>query len=403
MTEHHNRAYHRKRCRPRRHPRPKHPNAVITGWFGQKLDSTHAQVTITGEGFGDLTGSVKLIANGLGSKVATVVSWTENAIVVVAPVNKTITSATVYVLDERGRDKKAVTTKNRETRSTSASSPTWTIVTIDDSESAITITGTHLDDVEDVFLYDNDAEQFIEAAAFALDGSDLVIEWPASFVSPIVTVVLSNGNGGDVTVTDPDPSLERAANGILTDVSTSVVGNSSIVSLIGSDLGDEAGSVVLVRDGGELEPVTVISNGWSPTVVQVAATPDTEYENVILTRSDEEIATLATSFPASFHSLSTVPTFVVAYDPQTDVLTITASEPLFFGENNLVYSTVQYGSGYAVGTADGALVVISPTVLTVPSADVHIVGPNTIVDHMDFYNGFGLYASWDRLITIAAA
>jgi len=400
----HDRDYHRAHCHPRKHPRPAKPNAVITGWFGQKLDSTHATVTITGEGFGNVSGSVKLIAQGLGSKVASIVSWTENAIVVEAPVNKIITSATVLVLNERGKDKKAATTPKKEQRSTNTPVPTWTVATIDDSELAITITGSDLADVEDVFLYDNDAVQFIEAAAFALDGSDLVIEWPASFVSPIVTIVLSDGNGGNITQNDPSPSLEPAANGILTDVSTSAAGNSSIVSLIGSGLGEDAGSVVLVRVGGLEEPASVLVNGWSPTVVQVVATPGTEYESAILTRSDTEVAALAASFPASFTSASVGPVFTVGYDPDADLLSIGSSDPLFFGENIIVYSTVQYGAGYSVGTADGALVVVSPTLMTVPNADSHFVGPNTIVDHMDFINGVvGLYAAWDGTITIAAA
>lgn len=306
-------------------------NAQITGWFGYKKEGGQTTVTITGSDFGSIPGSVKLIGQGVGAIRAQIVSWSETSIVAIAPDDVTIMRVMVYAVNERGQEKTASITPPTETRATNTPDPTWTVDTVDDTEDAIIITGTDLADVVDVFAYDASVPQKIALAPSAMDGDALIVVWPDNFTAPIRTLILSDGNGGNVSEITED--LVPAPNGIISDVATVAINSTSVVSIIGSGFGTDQGSVKLIRDGGVEEPVNVLSNGWSDSVVQVAATPATTYESVELTRADDEVAALSASFPANFisASVSTGVPVITSIAQVGDHIEITGNELLLLG------------------------------------------------------------------------
>lgn len=297
---------------------------IIDSWHGYKYPDGSAEIVVVGFGFGALTGSVRLNVRGGGTVNAVVKSWSPTHIVVVAPADAIIQRVHVYTVTDRGKEKQSAQSPAGEIRSTYGTDPEWSVISADDTVEQITVTGTGLDAVEDVILYDSAApENLILATHIASeDGSELAIDWPAAYTAPIQKMRLSDANLDHVVEIDGGAAGWTAdPNGVILDVSTSIIGQYAVLSIVGLGFGDEAGGVDIAVVGEAPAEADILAGGWSDSLVQVMVAPSTSYDQIILTRADGEVATLdpGVVLPVTTPSLDPVITAVSAAPLQLTV------------------------------------------------------------------------------------
>lgn len=275
-----------------------HAQPEVHGWHAFKGPDGRAEVVIVGHGFTDIKGMVHIEGDG-GRIQNTITRWTDTNIVAEIPDNRTIRRVQVVAPGARGTGKIATNTGNKQSRSSSGMEPVWTVTSTDDELESIVFTGTGLDAVQDIFLYDETGDITL-ASYFRTASGVLHVDYPASFVNPIRKARLSDGNDGGVREILADQfGWTPAANGIITDATVSLVGDTSyILSIFGSSFGTQEGVVRLTKEGGATERVSPISNSWSQSLVQVPVAPETTYVGIELTRADGEKVAYAASAPA---------------------------------------------------------------------------------------------------------
>ena len=289
-----------------------HTKPEIAAWYANKIDATTAEIVLVGSGFGDIPGTGELQVVGIGRVNPTVKQWSNTTVILEAPVDETINVARVITAgDSRGQNKQRARSAPSEDRSTGdALAATWSVATIDDLEDSILVDGADLDGVATVVLIDTAIPQQFSVADFEGSATQLDVEWPIAYSSTIGQLVLLDSTGNMVDIHDaPAPGWQPAPNGILTNAAGVLLpGGGPGLNLFGSSLGAGEGIVRIQEQGGTLQPANVIQGGWSDTLIQVAADANTTYDDFEVTRTDDEVATKATSFPATVTTpaLSTV-------------------------------------------------------------------------------------------------
>jgi len=256
---------------------------VINEWHAYKIDGSNAELTIIGEGFGSSPGAVKIHVKGDGKSYPQILSWSDTVIVTSCPVDAEIKKAEVELLvpDKKGKLKKhkekTPKDKPKERESTGAA-PEFNITDVQPTPDHLTLTGTNLDLIDQIVLYDVDAPPLTVSGEFVEDMGDLIVDWPDSFSGELEKLRAINEPDQVQEVVAALGGWSPAEPGLIQWSGGSRTPSGDIqVSITGAGFGAAQGDVFLTSASGEVQ-VLVLS--WDDSAIIVSAAPKTVYTSI---------------------------------------------------------------------------------------------------------------------------